>query len=257
MTQFHSGQRLELPSMGKGVRKLMIAFVGAQIAYLLMIRWEIFGASGVIFAIQNLPLFAGLPEGGGPLSGRIWQVFTYMWIHDTETVWHLAFNMVILFFFGPLFERSWGTRDFVRFFILCGIGGGVFTTIIAEIFPAFFGAIVVGSSAAMLGLIVAFSLRFPEQEILLFFILPIKGRYIIPITLVVDLLVRLSGSPIAISAHWGGMLTAYLLITGKWRPWKMRRVLHGLINKRTRRKKSVPFDVLEGGKGKNGDKWIN
>ena len=126
-----------------------------------------------------------------------------------------------------------------------------------RIAPEFFGAIVVGSSAAMLGLIVAFSMRFPNEEILLFFILPIKGRHIVPITLVVDLLVRLSGSPIAISAHWGGMLTAYLLITGRWRPSKMRRLLYDVKNRHTRRKKSVPFDVLEGGKGKDGDKWIN
>ena len=109
----------------------------------------------------------------------------------------------------------------------------------------------------MLGLIVAFSMRFPNEEILLFFILPIKGRYIIPITLVLDLLVRLSGSPIAISAHWGGMLTAYLLLTGNWRPWKLRRALKNFKDKRRGGKKRVPFDVLEGGKGKNGDKWIN
>jgi len=254
MSNFESQQRMNLPSVGNGVRKLMIIFVSAQVFFLLITRWNFLGSSGALLAVENLPLYAGLPDGGGPLSGRFWQVFTYMWIHDTESIMHLAFNLIILYFFGPLFERSWGTRDFLRFFILCGIGGGVFTTILSEIFPGMFGAVVVGSSAAMLGLIVAFSMRFPDEEILLFFILPIKGRLIVPITLVVDLLVRLSGSPVAIAAHWGGMLTAYLLLTGNWRPWKLRRALTSL---KTPRKKKVVFDVLDGGKGKKDDKWIN
>ncbi len=118
--------------------------------------------------------------------------------------------------------------------------------LLALIIPGFFGGVVLGSSAAMLGLIVAFALRYPDQGIYLFFVLRVPGRAIIPLTLGLDLLVRLTGSPIAIGAHWGGMLTAYLLLTGTWRPSRLRARL-GLAGRKKKLKR--PFEVVDGGRG--------
>ncbi len=241
------GQRYQIsfPRMTRGIRNLMIGLVVTQIVFLLIIHAQIFGEGAAKLAFANLPLH--IPDVF--VDFKVWQVLTYMWIHDPTDIWHLIFNLVILYFFGPLFERAWGIRDFMRFFVLCGVGGGVLNALLGTIAPEAFGVNVVGASAAMLGLIVAFGLRFPNQSILLFFIIPVQGKHIILITVLGDLLIRLSGSPIAIAAHWGGMITAYLLITGKWRPTRWR----GLLGRRSR-KKPQPFEILDGGKE---ERWPN
>ena len=243
-----TGQRFQpsFPRMTRGIRNLMIGLVVTQIVFLLIVHAHIFGEGAAKLAFGNLPLHT--PDGIVAL--KVWQVLTYMWIHDPTDIWHLIFNLVVLYFFGPLFERSWGMRDFMRFFVLCGIGGGVLNALLGVVAPAAFGGVVVGASAGMLGLIVAFGLRFPTQTILLFFIIPVQGRHIILITVLGDLLIRLSGSPIAIAAHWGGMITAYLLITGNWRSSRWR----SLLARGGRKKKSHQFEILDGGKE---ERWPN
>ena len=242
------GQRYQMsfPRMTRGVRNLMIGLAVTQIVFLLIVQTRIFGDGAAELALGNLPLHT--PDGVTSL--KVWQVLTYMWIHDATGIWHLIFNLVVLYFFGPLFERAWGFRDFMQFFVLCGLGGGVLNGLLGVLIPSLFGGVVVGASAAMLGLIVAFGLRFPNQSILLFFIIPVQGRHIILITVLGDLLIRLSGSPIAIAAHWGGMITAYLLITGNWRSSRWR----SLLARGGRKKKSHQFEILDGGKE---ERWPN
>ncbi len=252
MNGFNSQMRPQMPRMGKAVRTLLIILFGTHILFLMVVSKKIFGADAAIWVLENLRLHS--PDGG-PLDGKLWQVGTYMWFHDVGLS-HLLFNLLILFFFGPLFERSWGLKDFVRFFVLCGIGAGVVQTFFSWLSPTDFGTIVIGSSGAMLGLIVAFGMRFPNQEVLLFFVLPIAGRYIVWLTIAIDLLVFLSSdSDVAIAAHWGGMLTAYLLISGNWRLSRLKSSVSGLFGRGLlrimgkKKKKKRKFNVVDGGRG--------
>lgn len=235
----------QFPTLGPTTKLLMGVLFGVHIVFLAIVRQGWFGEGAATFVLDNVLLHA--PDG--PLEGRVWQVVTYMWVHDPSSIMHLLFNLLMIFFFAPLFERLWGRRDLIRFFILCGIGGGVINELCAIAAPGFFGGQVLGASAAALGLVTAFGLRFPDQNIYLFFILPIPGRAIIPLTLAIDLLVRLTGDPIAIAAHWGGMLTAWLLISGNWRPRRLRAWLT-LLRRRRRR---GHLDVVDGGRGP----WVN
>jgi membrane associated rhomboid family serine protease len=244
---YQQGSRPGFPPIGPTVRALMIALFGIQIVYMILINN---GAADEM--LGNLPLWA--PEGFE--SGKIWQVFTYMWIHDHhDVVSHLLLNLLILYFIGPMFESAWGKKDFLRFFMLCGLGGGVLTLILSWFAPGMFGGMVVGSSGAMLGLIVAFGLTYPNREMYIFFVIPVRGSTLIPLTIGIDLLMWLStpsgGGRIAIAAHWGGMLTAYLLITGRWRPDRFRSRLTEIKKKKARSK----LGVVNGGK-KDGQ-WIN
>lgn len=247
---YRGGRQLQFPRLTPVVRNLIIAFVVIQILFLLAVQQNSFGDSFALSTIKNLPLWpvAGISDW------RIWQIFTYMWIHDPDSLMHLAFNMLVLYFFGPMFSGMWGSRDFLRFFIICGVAGGLCTVFLAWIAPGTFGGHpVLGASGAILGLIVAFGMKFPREEILLFFIIPVQGRLLIPITILVDLLVFASDSSIAIGAHWGGMLAGYLLISGNWRPGRLQQKFRVGKKKKARKKRKGGFDVLDGGKGP----WIH
>jgi len=228
----------------------MIAYALIQIAFLLATQRRAFGDDFAMACSEHLPLWPSDVFS----SGKIWQVFTYMWIHDPQSLMHLAFNILVLYFFGPMFSRMWGARDFLRFYLICGLSGGILTVIMGAIAPETFGVNpVVGASAAIMGLIVAFGLKFPREEILLFFVIPVPGRAIIPLTLLIDLLMFASDSSIAITAHWGGMLAGYLLITGNWRPGRLQRKWRARAKRKDSKKRKSGLKVVDGGKGP----WIH
>ncbi|MCA9515327.1 MAG: rhomboid family intramembrane serine protease [Myxococcales bacterium] len=150
----------------------------------------------------------------------LWTPFTYMWLHASFS--HVAFNLLGLYFLGPILEGRWGGRTFLKFFILSGVIGGVFTVLAGLLVPAWFSAPVLGASGSILAIIAAYSILLPQSEILLMFVLPVKGRWLIWISLGIDLAMFLASSPgdggVAVQTHLGGALGGWLLITGNWRP---------------------------------------
>ncbi|MBN2359312.1 MAG: rhomboid family intramembrane serine protease [Deltaproteobacteria bacterium] len=150
---------------------------------------------------------------------KVWTVVSYAFVHSLFDVFHLLFNMLLLYFFGPMLERRWGTRQFMFFYLGGALGGGlvfaVFNLAISSDAP------VVGASAAVLALIVAWGFLFPQMPIYFFGLLPLKGYHLIAITVAIELLLAVSQSPVSSAAHFGGMATGALLVTGYWRPRKL------------------------------------
>ena len=147
---------------------------------------------------------------------HLWKFVTYLFLHDG--FWHILFNMLVLWMFGTDVELYMGTRTFVKFYLFCGIGGGI-----AHIF--FFANPVVGASGAIYGLLVAFGILFAERVItlLIFFIIPVqmKAKYLILIVFGGSLLMLVfsgSGSEIAHLAHLGGAVCGliYFYIPGNF-----------------------------------------
>jgi membrane associated rhomboid family serine protease len=154
--------------------------------------------------------------------GEIWQIFTYMWLHDLGSIFHLLFNMLMIYFLGGLFEQRWGRRAFISFYVLCGVGAAVITAIVGAALPGVFGNPVIGASGAIIGFVAAFARTFPDQRIYIWFVLPVQGRHILWIVVAVDLLIFVFGdSNIAFATHMGGLITGYLLVTGFWRPGRL------------------------------------
>ncbi|MBN1603211.1 MAG: rhomboid family intramembrane serine protease [Chitinispirillaceae bacterium] len=144
------------------------------------IKWLIIITSG-FFLLQLLPVTGSLLRYYFPLvpyqtflNGQIWRLLTYMFMHDTVSPLHILFNMLVLWMFGVELENLWGTVRFSVFYILCGIGSGLFS-IISIFTPAIY-APVIGASGAVLGVITAFALFYPDRQIMLFFILPVNIR---------------------------------------------------------------------------------
>ncbi len=151
----------------------------------------------------------------GLKRGFIWQFITFQFLHGGMT--HLVLNSLGLYFLGRPLEGMLGRRDFIKLYLFSGVLGGVLQTLLAFVSPRFAGPMV-GASAGICGLIAAFSVLAPDSQIYLWFVLPIRGRYFLPIMFGLTLLFLVTSSEdsyVAHAAHLGGMLggLAYL----KWR----------------------------------------
>jgi membrane associated rhomboid family serine protease len=139
---------------------------------------------------------------------RPWTFVSYMFVH--ANLLHLLANMLMLFVFGTAVESRMGSRNFLMYYLFCGVGAAVFSLLLAGFMPV--GAFV-GASGAVLGVAVAFAMFWPDAELIVFPIpVPIKAR-----TLVIGLVaLDLIGSwlwpsdGIAHIAHVGGALFGYL-----------------------------------------------
>jgi membrane associated rhomboid family serine protease len=130
----------------------------------------------------------------------VWQIVTYMFLHDG--LWHLLFNMIVLFFFGSGLEMTWGGKQFLRYYVVCGVGAGLLHMV------ASFNNPVVGASGAVYAVLLAYALLYPNQQVLLWFVFPVKVKYLVAGIAVIELYMGLRvQSGIAHFAHLGGALT--------------------------------------------------
>lgn len=150
-----------------------------------------------------------------------WSPFTYMFVH--AGFWHIFMNMLLLFFFGPPVEGRIGSDNFIRLYMACGLGGALLS------FAFAFNASVVGASAAVMGVMVAFALYWPDAQIYIWGIFPVPAKLLVSILVVLDLYGAVSagrGDPVAHFAHLGGVVVAFLYVKW-WQPrhlnqWKAR-----------------------------------
>ncbi|KWW31262.1 MAG: rhomboid family protein [bacterium P3] len=146
----------------------------------------------------------------------IWQPFTYMFMHASLD--HIFFNMFALWMFGCILENYWGTRRFLVYYLVCGIGAALINLLVAPAGPT------VGASGAVYGILLAFGMTFPNEYIYLYFLFPIKAKWFVIGYAAIELFegVFRSADGIAHFAHLGGMLFGLLLILW-WRrhPFRM------------------------------------
>ena len=188
----------------------------------------------------------------------LWQLATYMFLHGGA--FHIVFNMLALWMFGTELEYRWGTRFFVKFYAVTGVGAGVLTVLfsllpIAAAQPLYF-ANVIGASGAIFGLLLAYALYFPERQIYMYLVFPIPARVFVAIIGAISVLSSLGDSGgVAAITHVGGLVVGYVYLkSGRMHPvaeikyrylkWKINRV----------RKK---FDVYSGGRANDYDRRVH
>ena len=136
---------------------------------------------------------------------RIWQLFTYMFMHANWS--HIIFNMFALWMFGYVLENYWGSRSFLVYYLVCGIGAGLCNLLV----PGW--GLTVGASGAVYGILLAFGMLFPEERIYLYFLMPIKAKWFVIGYAAIELFEGLFfADGVAHFAHLGGMLFGLLLI---------------------------------------------
>ncbi len=156
--------------------------------------------------VSPADMIALLGFRSGELSRTWWTTLTYMFVHGG--FWHVALNMYVLLLFGPRVEREWSAGEFARYFVMCGLGGLLLHLLF------FRDATLVGASAAVYGVMLAYAKMWPDDEIYLFAVIPLKVKWLIALLVLTDLVSGLSGgqSNVAHFAHLGGFLTGWLYL---------------------------------------------
>lgn len=142
---------------------------------------------------------------------RIWQLATSAFLHDPHDVFHIFFNMLILWFVGREMESLYGTREFTWFYLSAAVVGGLLWAAVAYFSPrGVFGESSLGASAAVMGVFVLYTLYYPFREVLLFFILPMPMWLVLVLYIAGDVFGILQRSrgvnvgAVAFAAHLGG-----------------------------------------------------
>lgn len=147
---------------------------------------------------------------------HIWQPLTYMFMHAGFD--HIFFNMFALLMFGAPLEQHWGSKRFLTYYLITGIGAGIVQEVVWFGMSGIANAphVTIGASGAIFGILLAFGWLFPDVKMFLLFIpIPIRARVFVTIYAVCELwlgVASLSGDNVAHFAHLGGMLFGWLLI---------------------------------------------
>jgi membrane associated rhomboid family serine protease len=140
------------------------------------------------------------------MSWHFWQLLTFQFMHADR--WHFVLNMLMLYFFGRPVEESIGNKHTLLLFLCSGLVGGVVELGLGFAFPNVFNGPVVGASAGVFALLAAFATLDPNREILLFFVLPIRAKYLLIVAGAVAgfYVIVPAERGVAHGAHLGGLL---------------------------------------------------
>ena len=201
--------------MGDGVRQLLLVnvavFMLSQIMGMgIMAGWFGLNPHDVIFGF------------------RIWQPFTYMFLHGG--FWHIAINMLMLWMFGSELEGIWGRKEFIRFYIVTGAGAGVFSLVpyFVGVLSGYRGTIpsIIGASGAVYAILLAYAVTYPDRKVLVYMLVPIKVKYLMLIMGFMTFASVGNGDGISHITHLGGLIVGwfYLRRNGRYRglniPWR-------------------------------------
>ncbi len=140
---------------------------------------------------------------------RPWTLVTYMFVHAGFL--HVLFNMIALFFFGPPVEERLGSGEFIKLYVICGLGGAALSFLL-RVFTG--PTMIVGASGAIYGVMLAYAMFWPDAPIYIWGILPVKAKWLLAAFVAIDLAGALGvgGAGVAHFAHLGGLGAGFLYL---------------------------------------------
>ncbi len=182
----------------------------------------------------------------------VWQVVTYLFLHGGWM--HILFNLLMLWMFGSDLERLWGSKQFLFYFFLTGIGAALFDVALQPNvqIPT------VGNSGAVYGILLAYGMLFPDRPIFLWFVIPVKAKWFVLGMGLIEFFSSLSGpgTGVAHLAHLGGMLFGYMYLRGGRFPYRLQLKYHEWRRARLRRKFEIYMQDQDKKRDQHGP-WIN
>jgi len=181
------------------------------------------------------------------MSLQIWRLITYQFLHDTTGFGHIFVNMLGLFFFGPMLERTWGSKKFLTFYLICGAMGGVLYPVLAHIGWLSKGPLV-GASGSILGILAAGAILFPHVRVYIWGIFPLKLMVLAMIFAAISILTLLRpdqfGNGGGQAAHLGGMAAGAIYVWSQtWRDKMQIKFEAGRWEKRMTAERSLTAEV--------------
>ncbi len=143
----------------------------------------------------------------------VWQFFTYMFLHGG--FFHILFNMFALFMFGCDLERRWGSRRFLNYYLITGVGAGICSWIVGVNSQA----VIIGASGAIYGVLLAYGLLYPNRIVYIYLLFPVKVKWLVLFMGVIAFFSSVTGGEpgVAHIAHLGGMLVGLAMLkSGDW-----------------------------------------
>jgi membrane associated rhomboid family serine protease len=152
------------------------------------------------------------------LHGQVWRLLTYAFLHDTNVILHIVFNMLFLWWFGSDVEDLYGPREFLAFYLTASFAGGVAYFLSSWLWMPTSDACL-GASGGVFAVMTLFVFHYPQRTIYLFFILPIPLWLFLVVCLGGDAFFFLNraNSETAVAAHLGGAFFGGLYYRMHWR----------------------------------------
>lgn len=218
------------------------------VKWLLIINVAVFLVSFLITPVGKFFFywFSVYPATLG-MSLQFWRLITYQFLHSTSGFGHIFWNMLILFFFGPMLERLWGSRKFLVFYLVCGAAGGVLYPLLAlagwlRVAP------LIGASGAILGMLAAGAILFPNMRVLVMFIFPVRLRIVAVILALVSILTLLRPEQFenagGEAAHLAGMAAGVIYVFSQgWRERFKLKIQSGRWEKKITAQRSLQAEL--------------
>lgn len=246
---------MSVPPFPPAVKWLMIVTVGVWFIGQVLLEGYLKVPISDIFSLQpDKVLF----------DYSIWQLFTYIFLHSQTQVTHIVFNMLMLWFMGAELETRWGTKPFVLFYVINGIGAAVIYILGMALYAYISGSQrglaipVVGASGSLFALMLAYGWLFGDRIIYFFMVFPMKARYFVMILGFIQvsslLTTGMVGGEVAHLAHLGGIVSGivYIFI---WGAYKTRIQEAKNKNKGRNLRLIVNNDEYEGAKKRDPKYW--
>jgi membrane associated rhomboid family serine protease len=200
--------------LSKVVRMIMIATVVIWFVVNVVIEQHFLSTPLISYTLGLMPIKV-------LKSFFIWQPVTYLFIH-TPSLFHILFNLLLLWWLGSELERYWGSRFFTLYYFASGIGAAVLYVVTITAYAYFSGQTdllgipVLGASAAIFGLMMAYGLVFGERIVYFMFFFPMKAKYFVAILGGIEVVLILNNGAIqgkvTSLAHLGGLVSGYIFL---------------------------------------------
>lgn len=256
-----------------GIKSYRVSFdfyVTPAVKLLLIANFAVFIFEALLYRFSGPPAYLGLLKWFGLVPAgvvpglRIWQPFSYLFLHDVSSIWHILTNMFMLWMFGRELELVWGRNRFLRYYFLTGVGAGLINVIVKTI-PWMFGrglsfTPTIGASGAIFGILIACAILFPDRRVYIIpFPVAISMRTVVIIMTVLTFLgtFGLGDDRVSHLCHLGGMAIGYVYLRRGSFLYSLRNSVSDWQNKRNRRRFQVYMNKHRKEPPSRPDNWVN
>ena len=207
------------------------------------------GDRDIMVARPGLETYLGLVPAQMWSHLWLWQLVTFNFLH--AGIFHIFLNLFVLWMFGTELEKIYGTRRFVGFMFVAGVGAGLTNAL----FMPHQDVPTIGASGIVYGALLAYAMNFPDRKLYLYFLVPVKAKWVVLGIGIISLISSVSGSQAGIAhiAHLGGMVFGYLYLRYDRAFFRLRDAYYRRKLKRMKKK----FGVIDGDRSDKDDRIVH